>query len=173
MPIYRFGTEEQKQRWLPAHVPGRDPRLVRPHRARRRLRRRGATDDRAVLDGDEWVINGSKAFITNSGTPISAVCTVTAITGTKPDGTKEISTIIVPTDTPGFTVLPEVYSQGRLARVGHPRAGRSTTSGCPRRTCSASAARGIAQFLQTLDDGRVAIAALAVGLAQGCLDESA
>jgi short/branched chain acyl-CoA dehydrogenase len=109
MPIYRFGTDEQKRRWLPDLVAGRALGafgLTEPGGGSDA----GATRTTAVLDGDEWVINGTKAFITNSGTDITAFVTVTAVTGRKPDGGKEISTIIVPSGTPGFTVS-EKYSK--------------------------------------------------------------
>src|SRR3954452_579698 len=106
MPIYRFGTPEQKQTWLPRLVSGEALAafgLTEPGFGSDA----GGTTTRAVLDEatDEWVITGSKAFITNSGTDITALVTVTAVTGTNPDGSKELSTIIVPSGTPGFTVL--------------------------------------------------------------------
>src|SRR5690606_19690548 len=105
MPIYRFGTPEQKARWLPKLCSGEALAafgLTEPGAGSDA----GSTTTRAVLDGDAWVINGAKAFITNSGTDITALVTVTAVTGTNPDGSKEISTIIVPSGTPGFTVQP-------------------------------------------------------------------
>ena len=116
------------------------------------------------------MINGAKAFITNSGTDITALVTVTAVTGTGRTARKELSTIIVPSGTPGFTVAPGYSKVGWCASDTHELT--FDDSGCRRRTCSASAAAGFAQFLRILDEGRIAIAALAVGLAQGCVDES-
>ena len=121
MPIYRFGTEEQKAAVAAAAVPRRGAGRVRADRARRRLRRRRHHDPGRARRRREWVINGTKAFITNSGTDITALVTVTAVTGTHPDGCKEISTIIVPSGTPGFTVAAGLL-QGRLVRLRHPRA---------------------------------------------------
>ncbi|MER2093149.1 MAG: acyl-CoA dehydrogenase family protein, partial [Saccharopolyspora rectivirgula] len=123
----------------------------------------------AVLDGDEWVINGSKAFITNSGTDITGFVTITAVTGTKPDGRKEISTIIVPSGTPGFTVAPKYSKVGWNASDTHELA--FTDCRVPAENLLGERGRGYAQFLSILTEGRVAIAALAVGLAQGCVDE--
>src|SRR5690348_9384885 len=101
MPIYRFGTAEQKERWLPALCRGEALAafgLTEPGFGSDA----GGMQTRAVLDGDEWVINGSKAFITNSGTDITSLVTVCAVTGENADGSKELSTILVPSDTPGF-----------------------------------------------------------------------
>ena len=129
----------------------------------------GATRTTASLDGEEWVINGSKAFITNSGTDITALVTVTAMTGER--GRKEISAIMVPAGTPGFTVAPKYSKVGWSA---------SDTRGAVLRRLPGAAGnllgergRGYAQFLSILDEGRIAIAALATGLAQGCVDECA
>src|SRR5687767_6307520 len=102
-PIYQYGSEEQKQRWLVPMCRGEILGafgLTEPGGGSDAA----ATKTTARLEGGEWVINGSKAFITNSGTPISKVATITAVTGTREDGSKEISAIIVPADTPGFTV---------------------------------------------------------------------
>src|SRR5436190_17356602 len=164
MPIYRFGTAEQKQRWLPALVSGEALAgfgLTEPGFGSDA----GGTQTRAVLDGDEWVINGSKAFITNSGTDITCLVTVTALTG--PD---EISTFIVPSGTPGFTVGPGYSKVGWCASDTHPL----HFDGCrvPADNMLGARGRGFAQFLRILDEGRIAIAALATGLAQGCVDES-
>jgi len=119
---------------------------------------------------DEWVINGSKAFITNSGTDITALVTVTAVTGTQPDGGKEISAIIVPSVPPGSRSLPDIRRS-----AGAPRIRTSLQfDDCrvPAANLLGERGRGFAQFLRTLDEGRIAIAALSVGLAQGCVDES-
>jgi alkylation response protein AidB-like acyl-CoA dehydrogenase len=116
------------------------------------------------------VINGSKAFITNSGTDITALVTVTAVTGVREDGSKELSTIIVPSGTPGFTVQPGYSKVGWCASDTH----ELTFEDCrvPAENLLGVRGRGFAQFLRILDEGRIAIAALAVGLAQGCVDES-
>ncbi|MGC5028312.1 acyl-CoA dehydrogenase family protein [Micromonospora sp. DT229] len=169
MPIYRFGTEEQKARWLPKLLSGEALAgfgLTEPGTGSDA----GGTETRAVLDGDEWVINGSKAFITNSGTDITVMVTVTAVTGTRPDGAKELSTIIVPSGTPGFTVAPGYSKVGWTASDTH----ELTFDDCrvPAENLLGERGRGFAQFLRILDEGRIAIAALAVGLAQGCVDES-
>jgi alkylation response protein AidB-like acyl-CoA dehydrogenase len=170
MPIYRFGTEEQKREWLPAMTAGERLGafgLTEPGGGSDA----GATRTTARLDGDEWVINGSKAFITNSGTDITSVVTVTAITGGRDvAGRREISAIMVPAGTPGFRVSKKYSKVGWSA---------SDTRELFFDDCRVSAAnllgergRGYAQFLSILDEGRVAIAALSVGLAQGCVDES-
>jgi len=169
MPIYRFGTEAQKAEWLPRLTSGEAIAafgLTEPGFGSDA----GGTQTRAVLDGDEWVINGSKAFITNSGTDITALVTVTAVTGTNPDGSKELSAIIVPSGTPGFTVQPGYSKVGWCASDTH----ELTFSDCrvPAANLLGERGRGFAQFLRILDEGRIAIAALAVGLAQGCVDES-
>ncbi|MEU8387116.1 acyl-CoA dehydrogenase family protein [Micromonospora sp. NPDC048842] len=169
MPIYRFGTEEQKATWLPRLLSGEALAgfgLTEPGTGSDAA----GTQTRAVLDGDEWVINGSKAFITNSGTDITAMVTVTAVTGTNPDGSKELSTIIVPTGTPGFAVAPGYSKVGWTASDTH----ELTFDDCrvPAANLLGERGRGFAQFLRILDEGRIAIAALAVGLAQGCVDES-
>ncbi|MGV9368562.1 acyl-CoA dehydrogenase family protein [Micromonospora tulbaghiae] len=169
MPIYRFGTEEQKAQWLPKLLSGEALAgfgLTEPGTGSDAA----GTRTRAVLDGDEWVINGSKAFITNSGTDITALVTVTAVTGTRPDGGKELSTIIVPSGTPGFTVAPGYSKVGWIASDTH----ELTFDDCrvPAANLLGERGRGFAQFLRILDEGRIAIAALAVGLAQGCVDES-
>ncbi|GHF46886.1 alkylation response protein AidB-like acyl-CoA dehydrogenase [Amycolatopsis bartoniae] len=168
MPIFRYGTPEQRERWLPALCAGEALGgfgLTEPGGGSDA----GATRTTAVLDGGEWVINGSKSFITNSGTDITRLVTVTAVTGTKPDGGKEISAIIVPSGTPGFTVEPKYSKVGWNASDTH---GLSFAD-CrvPAENLLGERGRGYAQFLSTLDEGRVAIAALSVGLAQGCVDE--
>ena len=169
MPIYRFGTAEQRQRWLPDLCQGE--RL-----AAFGLTEPGGGSDipggmrtTARRDGDEWVIDGSKAFITNSGTAITSLVTVLAITG-RTDARPEISAIMIPAGTPGLTVGPEYSKVGWRASDTRELA----FSGCrvPAGNLLGETGRGYAQFLQTLDEGRVAIAALAAGLAQGCVDES-
>ncbi|MCP2255016.1 Acyl-CoA dehydrogenase [Prauserella aidingensis] len=168
MPIYRFGTEEQKRRWLPSLCTGEALGafgLTEPGGGSDA----GATKTRATVDGDSWVINGSKSFITNSGTDITSVVTVTAVTGTKPDGGKEISAILVPSGTSGFTVAPKYSKVGWNCSDTHELAFDDCR--VPVENLLGERGRGYAQFLRILDEGRVAIAALSVGLAQGCVDE--
>jgi alkylation response protein AidB-like acyl-CoA dehydrogenase len=171
MPIYRFGTPAQKATWLPRLTSGEALAafgLTEPGTGSDA----GATTTRAVLDEqtNEWVINGSKAFITNSGTDITCLVTVMAVTGTKPDGSKELSTIIVPSGTPGFTVAPGYSKVGWCASDTHELAFDDVR--VPAENLLGERGRGFAQFLRILDEGRIAIAALSVGLAQGCVDES-
>jgi short/branched chain acyl-CoA dehydrogenase len=163
-PIHEFGTPEQKQRWLPDLVAGRTLAgfgLTEPDAGSDA----GATATKAELDGDEWIINGSKAFITNSGTDITSLVTITARTG--PD---EISTIIVPSDTEGFIVEPAYRKMGWRASDTHPL----TFVDCrvPKGHLLGERGRGFHQFLATLDDGRIAIAAMSLGVIEACLDES-
>ncbi|WP_251092176.1 acyl-CoA dehydrogenase family protein [Streptomyces sp. Caat 7-52] len=167
-PILTFGDAEQKQTWLPDLVAGRRLAgfgLTEPGAGSDA----GATRTRAALDGEEWVVNGAKQFITNSGSSLTSVVTVTARTGTHPDGRPEISAIIVPSGTPGFIVEPAYDKLGWHISDTHPL----TFTDCrvPASHLLGERGRGYAQFLATLDDGRVAIAALAVGLIQACLDE--
>lgn len=170
MPIYRFGTEEQKREWLPAMAAGERLGafgLTEPGGGSDA----GATRTTARLDGDEWVINGSKAFITNSGTDITSVVTVTAITGGRDvSGRKEISAIMVPAGTPGFRVSEKYSKVGWSA--SDTRELFFDDCRVPAENLLGERGRGYAQFLSILDEGRVAIAALSVGLAQGCVDES-
>ncbi|WP_221584043.1 acyl-CoA dehydrogenase family protein [Microbacterium sp. G2-8] len=169
MPIARFGTEEQKQRHLPDLTAGRALAgfgLTEPGAGSDA----GATATTAKLDGGQWVVNGSKQFITNSGTDITSLVTVTAVTGTKADGRKEISTIIVPSGTPGFTAEPAYNKVGWNASDTHPLTFMDAT--VPEENLLGERGRGYANFLSVLDEGRIAIAALATGAAQGCVDES-
>jgi alkylation response protein AidB-like acyl-CoA dehydrogenase len=169
MPIYRFGTEEQKQTWLPDLVAGRALAgfgLTEPGAGSDA----GGTRTTARRDGSDWVINGTKQFITNSGTDITSLVTVTAVTGTRPDGKKEISTIIVPSGTPGFTVEPAYNKVGWNASDTHPLT--FTDARVPQGNLLGEEGRGYANFLSILDEGRIAIAAVATGVAQGCVDES-
>ena len=176
MPIYRFGTEDQRRRWLPDLCAGE------------RLAAFGLTESGGGSDipggmrttarlvkgdgevgGEEWVVNGTKAFITNSGTSITSLVTVLAITGRDDRGRKEISSVIVPAGTPGFVPGPEYSKVGWCASDTR----ELSFDGCrvPAENLLGERGRGYAQFLQILDEGRVAIAALATGLAQGCVDE--
>jgi short/branched chain acyl-CoA dehydrogenase len=169
MPLYRFGSPEQKRRWLPALAAGEKLGafgLTEPGGGSDA----GATRTTARLDGDEWVINGSKAFITNAGTDVTSIVTVTAITGTQEDGRKEISAIVVPAGTPGFRVSQKYSKVGWSA--SDTRELFFDDCRVPAENLLGERGRGYAQFLSILDEGRVAIAALSVGLAQGCVDES-
>ncbi|TQS42058.1 acyl-CoA dehydrogenase family protein [Cryptosporangium phraense] len=164
MPVYRFGNEAQKKEWLPSLTSGQALAAFG-------LTEAGAGSDAsgtrttAVLDGDHWVINGSKQFITNSGTSITRLVTVTARTGPE-----EISTILVPTDTPGFRAEPAYDKVGWHASDTHPLSFDDVR--VPAENLLGERGRGYANFLRILDEGRIAIAALATGAAQGCVDES-
>ncbi|WP_312181388.1 acyl-CoA dehydrogenase family protein [Arthrobacter sp.] len=173
MPIYRFGTEEQKQQWLPALAEG--TALAGFGLTEREAGSdAGGTKTTARSDGGEWVINGSKEFITNSGTDITSFVTVTAVTGTSklPDGSvrKHISTFVVPTGTPGFTVEKAYNKVGWNASDTHPLTLDNVR--VPQGNLLGAEGRGFANFLQILDEGRIAIAALATGAAQGCVEEA-
>jgi short-chain 2-methylacyl-CoA dehydrogenase len=164
MPIYRYGTEEQKRQWLPKLCSGEMLAafgLTEPGSGSDA----GALRTTARLDGDEWVINGTKAFITNSGTDITGLVTVAALTGER-----ETSMVIVAMGTPGFTVSKKYSKVGWSA--SDTRELSFSDCSVPRANLLGEAGRGYAQFLSTLDEGRIAIAALATGLAQGCVDES-
>jgi alkylation response protein AidB-like acyl-CoA dehydrogenase len=168
-PIFAHGTEEQKARWLVPMCRGDiigSFGLTEPGGGSDA----GATRTAATLDGGVWVINGSKAFITNSGTPISAVCTITAVTGPGDGNRREISAIIVPADTPGFEVGPSYRKLGWHASDTHELS--FTDCRVPEQNLLGRRGEGYSQFLRTLDDGRIAIASLALGLAEGCLDAS-
>jgi short/branched chain acyl-CoA dehydrogenase len=166
-PIARFGTEEQKRRWLEPLARGEALgafALTEPG---------GGSDARAIrttarLDGDEWVIDGTKAFITNSGTPITSVIIVAAVDADAADG--GVSTIVVPSGTSGLTVGAGYRKIGWRASDTH----EVSFDGCrvPAEHLLGERGRGYAQFLETLADGRVAIGAVSVGLARGCLEES-
>jgi short/branched chain acyl-CoA dehydrogenase len=168
-PIFRFGTEEQKQRWLVPMCRGEILGafgLTEPGGGSDA----GATRTTARLEGGEWIINGSKAFITNAGTEISKLVTITAVTGDEPEGRKEISTIIVPAGTPGYEVGRSYRKVGWRASDTHELAFGDCR--VPEGNLLGERGKGYAQFLQTLDDGRIAVGALSVGLAQGCLEAS-
>lgn len=172
-PILTYGTPEQKERWLPDLVAGRTLAgfgLTEPGAGSDA----GATRTKAELVDDEWVVNGAKQFITNSGSAITSVVTVTARTGERPTadgGTKpEISAIMVPSGTPGFTAEKAYDKLGWHASDTHPLS--FSDARVPADHLLGERGRGYAQFLATLDDGRVAIAALSVGCIQACLDMS-
>ena len=185
MPIYRYGTEEQRRHWLPRLCsgqmlgafgltePGGGSDVAGAMRTTARLEK---GDGEAAR---EWVINGAKAFITNSGTDITGVVAVAAITAGRnpadlpaagPGSRAEISTILVPAGTPGMTVSAKYSKVGWSA--SDTRELSFTECRVPEDSLLGERGRGYAQFLRTLDEGRVAIAALSVGLAQGCVDES-
>ncbi len=167
-PVYRFGTEAQRRQWLPQLCRGE--RLA----AFGLTEESGGSDAAAVhttarRDGGEWVINGTKAFITNSGTEITALVTVASVTGEPVNGRRQISAIMVPAGTPGFSVSK------RYSKVGWSSSDTNELSfvDCrvPEDHLLGEEGRGYAQFLEVLDEGRIAVAALSVGLAQGCIDE--
>ncbi len=163
-PIDEFGTDEQKQRWLPELCRGEKLGafgLTEPGGGSDVF---GTARTRAVQDGDEWVIDGSKQFITNAGTEMTSVVTITAWTGER-----EMTSIIVPIDTPGVAIAPPYRKVGWHASDTR----ELTFDGVrvPVTNTLGERGAGFRQFLKTLDDGRIAIAALAVGLIQGCVDE--
>jgi butyryl-CoA dehydrogenase len=175
-PVFRFGTDDQRERWLPDLCAGRTLAgfgLTEPDAGSDA----GTPRTTARLDesAGEWVIDGEKAFITNSGTPITSFVTVTARTGGGGSGggtslPAEVSTIVVPAGTPGFAVQPPYRKMGWHASDTH---GLSFAD-CrvPEENLLGPRGRGFAQFLEILDDGRIAIAALAVGVIRCCLDEA-
>jgi short/branched chain acyl-CoA dehydrogenase len=168
MPVYRFGTDAQKREWLPQLASGAALGafgLTEPGGGTDA----GATKTNAHLDDGHWVINGSKQFITNSGTDITKLVTVTAVTGEQ-DGKKEISSILVPVPTSGFTVEPAYNKVGWNASDTHPLSFDDVR--VPEENLLGERGRGYANFLRILDEGRIAIAALSTGAAQGCVDES-
>jgi short/branched chain acyl-CoA dehydrogenase len=157
-PVYRFGTDEQKERWLTPMARGQilgSFGLAEPG---------GSSDARSIrttarLEGAEWVIDGSKAFVANAAAAISKVCTVAAVSGER-----EISSILVPTDTPGFSVGPPDPKAERHAI--DPRELMLSRCRVPKENLLGERGRGYAQALELLDDGRIAIAALSTGLAR-------
>ena len=168
-PIYEYGTEEQKRRWLPDLVSGRKLwafGLTEPGSGSDA----GAIKTRARLEDGEWVINGAKQFITNSGTDISAGVTITALTGSPEPAAprSEISALLVPQETTGYSVLPSYRKLGWHSSDTHPLAFDDCR--VPEGNLLGKAGGGYAQFLHTLTGGRIAIAALSVGLGQACLD---
>ena len=170
-PIYQFGTDEQRERWLPDLCSGQALAgfgLTEPDAGSDA----GGTRTRALLDeaAGEWVISGEKAFITNSGSSITSLVTVTARTDAPGSTRPEISTFIVPTGTPGFTVQPQYRKMGWHASDTHGLSYQDCR--VPAENLLGAQGRGFANFLSILDEGRVAIAALAVGVIQCCLDES-
>jgi len=177
MPVYRFGTDAQKEEWLPSLASGKALAgfgLTEPEAGSDA----GGTKTTARLEGvgdaKTWIINGNKEFITNSGTDITTLVTVTAVTAKheRPDGSvkKEISTILVPTNTPGFKAEKAYNKVGWNASDTHPLTLKDVR--VPEANLLGQQGRGYANFLSILDEGRIAIAALATGAAQGCVDLS-
>jgi alkylation response protein AidB-like acyl-CoA dehydrogenase len=169
MPIYRFGTEDQRQKWLPQLCAGEALAAFGLTESGGGSDA-GATRTTARLDGDSWVINGTKSFITNSGTDVTSLVTVTAVTGEDADGRREISSILVPAGTPGLRVAKKYSKVGWNASDTRELSFEDVR--VPAENLLGERGRGYAQFLSILDEGRIAIAALGVGLAQGCVDES-
>jgi short/branched chain acyl-CoA dehydrogenase len=170
MPIYRYGTEEQRREWLPRLCAGTMLGAFGLTEPGGGTDVAGAMLTKASLTDGHWVIDGTKSFITNSGTSITGVVAVAAVTGARAGGKPEISTILVPSGTPGFTVSKKYSKVGWSSSDTH----ELSFADCrvPEANLLGVRGRGYAQFLATLDEGRVAIAALSTGLAQGCVDES-
>ncbi len=168
-PFWLFGTEDQKQHYLVPLARGEQLwafGLTEPGAGSDS----GGTQTHAELEGDHWVISGSKMFITNAGTPISGGVTVTAVTGRRSDGHPEITNLIVPQGTPGYVVGPALKKMGWKASDTRPL--NFDQCRIPATSILGQRGSGFRQFMRILDAGRVAIAALSVGLAQACLDES-
>ncbi len=166
-PIYYFGSEDQKRKWLPDLCKGKilaSFGLTEPNAGSDA----GASDTTAVLDGDEWVINGSKIFITNSTTDVSSVCIVQCVTGEKEGGRPEISCILVENGTPGF--IAETMHGKMCWRASN--TGQLTFQDCrvPKENLLGQRGEGFHQMLKTLDGGRLSIAAMGLGGAQGAFD---
>ena len=168
-PILTYGSRDQKEQWLPDLVAGRALAAFGLTESEAGSDA-GATRTRARLEGDEWVVDGSKAFITNSGTDITSVVTVTARTGENPDGSAQISAILIPSGTPGFAVEAPYRKLGWHVSDTHGLL--FDTCRVPAENLLGEPGAGYRQFLKTLDDGRIAISALALGLAQACLEAS-
>jgi short/branched chain acyl-CoA dehydrogenase len=169
MPVFKFGTDEQRAQWLPQLTSGSALGafgLTEPGGGSDA----GATRTTARLDGSEWVINGTKCFITNAGTDVTRLVTTTAVTGQRPDGKPEISSILVPVPRPGFSASKKYSKVGW--RASDTRELVFNDCRVPADNLLGERGRGLANFLKILDEGRIAISALAVGLAQGCVDES-
>jgi short-chain 2-methylacyl-CoA dehydrogenase len=169
MPIHLWGTDQQRSDWLPDLCAGRRLAafgLTEPEAGSDA----GATRTRARLDDGEWVIDGAKQFITNAGTDISGCVTITAVTGGEDDGRREISNLIVPNGTPGYETGEPYRKMGWNASDTRPL----TFEDCrvPETNLLGRRGEGFKQFLHILDGGRIGVAAMGVGLAQGALDES-
>lgn len=169
LPIYLFGNEGQRREWLPRLIGGEvlgSFALTEP----------GAGSDarsistRARIEGDWWIIDGSKVFITNAGTALTAFVLVAAVTGERGDGQPEISALLVPTGAPGFSLGPPLPTMGWRASDTRPLFFNDCR--VPLANLLGNRGDGLRQFLKTLDFGRIQIAAMSVGLAQAALDES-
>lgn len=168
-PFYYYGSEEQKQEWLVPLAQGEilgSFGLTEPEAGSDA----GNTQTKAELKNGEWVINGTKCFITNPGTDMSGVVTITAVTGTREKGKKEISNIYVPKGTPGYNISPKYKKMGWHA--SDTRELSFDDCRVPESNVIGGRGEGFKQFLNCLDGGRIAIAALAVGTAQGAFEES-
>jgi short-chain 2-methylacyl-CoA dehydrogenase len=168
MPIHLWGTDEQKDDWLPQLCSGQKLAafgLTEPEAGSDA----GNTKTTAKLEDGEWVVNGAKQFITNSGTDISGCVTITAVTGDS-NGAKEISNLIVPNGTPGYEPGEPYRKMGWNASDTRPL----SFADCrvPEGALLGRRGDGFKQFLQILDGGRIGVAAMGVGLAQGALDEA-
>jgi alkylation response protein AidB-like acyl-CoA dehydrogenase len=171
-PIFLFGSEEQRLEWMPRLCSGEMLGafgLTEPEAGSDA----GNTQTRARLEGEEWVINGSKQFITNAGTDISGLVCITAVTGrskSETDGANEISNILIPNGTAGYEPGPPYRKMGWNASDTRPL----TFSDCrvPAANLLGPPGAGFKQFLHILDIGRIGVAAMGVGLAQGALDEA-
>ena len=167
--LHRFGTEEQKRRWLTPLAKGEmiaSFALTEPEAGSDSA----AITTTAVRDNDEWVINGSKSFITNSGTEMTGFVIVAAVTSRDEAGKAKISNIIVPSDAPGYSVGPGYKKMGWRASPTHPLYFQDCR--VPATGLIGAEGKGLSQFLWSLDIARVAIAALGVGLIQACLDRA-
>ena len=168
-PFYLFGTEEQKQRYLVPLAQGKmlwGFGLTEPNAGSDA----GNVQTKAQLRDGSWIVNGTKAFITNSGTTITGGTTITAVTGKRPDGKPEISNLIVPQDTPGFTRSKKYKKMGW--RASDTRELSFVDAKVPEGNLLGERGEGFAQFLKILDGGRISVAALSVGLAMGAYDEA-
>ena len=168
MPIYLWGTDEQKDDWLPQFCSGEKLAafgLTEPEAGSDA----GNTHTRATLEDGHWVVSGAKQFITNSGTDISGCVTITAVTGQE-NGNKEISNIIVPNGTPGYEVGEPYRKMGWNASDTRPL--NFDDCRVPEGNLLGPRGSGFKQFLAILDGGRIGVAAMGVGLAQGALDEA-
>ncbi|GAC1626916.1 MAG: acyl-CoA dehydrogenase [Chloroflexota bacterium] len=166
-PFLLFGSDDQKQQFVPPLAAGEQLwafGLTEPNAGSDA----GATKTKAELDGGEWVINGSKAFITNSGTSISGGVTIAAVTGTRDGGGTEISNIVVPTGTAGYSIAKDYDKMGWRASDTHELS--FVDARVPEGNLLGERGQGLRQFLQILDGGRISVAALTVGLAQAAYD---
>ena len=167
MPIYYFGTEKQKQQWLPKLTSGKmlaSFGLTEPNAGSDA----GATKTSAKTEGDEWVINGSKCFITNAGTKISGIVTITAVTGRREDGRNEIECILVPRETEGYNVGTHYDKMGW--RWSDTRELSFMDCRVPKENLLGEKGHGLRQMLEILDGGRLSVGAMGLGGAQGAFE---